>query len=78
MPVMDGLEASRRIRALDGAAGEVPIVAMTANVIGEHRDECLASGMDDFAGKPINKKTLEQVVTRWAVRTGERTLEPVS
>ncbi len=65
MPVMDGLEATRRIRDLDGKRGTVPVVAMTANVLGEHREACLTAGMDDFASKPINKKTLRETVSRW-------------
>jgi len=75
MPVMDGLEATRRIRQLPGPQGRVPVVAMTANVLGEHRDACLAAGMDDFASKPVNKKTLREIVTHW-IR--ERQQEPVS
>jgi PAS domain S-box-containing protein len=66
MPVMDGLEATRRIRGLGGDAARVPIVAMTANVMSEHREACLAAGMDDFASKPINKATLRGVLERWA------------
>jgi len=62
MPVMDGLEATERIRRLDGAQGRVPIVAMTANVLGEHREACLAAGMDGFASKPVNKKVLREII----------------
>ncbi|MBI5791862.1 MAG: response regulator [Rhodocyclales bacterium] len=51
MPVMDGLEATRRIRALDGGT-EVKIVAVSASVFGEQRAETLAQGMDDFVRKP--------------------------
>jgi PAS domain S-box-containing protein len=76
MPVMDGLEATRRIRALPDEHARVPIVAMTANVIGEQRDHCLAAGMDDFASKPINKQRLQQVVARWA-KTDAAEPEPV-
>jgi signal transduction histidine kinase/DNA-binding response OmpR family regulator len=55
MPHMDGLEATRRIRALDEAyAHEVPIVAMTANVFREDIEKCLAAGMNDHVGKPID------------------------
>jgi CheY-like chemotaxis protein len=55
MPEMDGYEATRRIRALDvPQAGRIPIVAMTANVFREDIDRCLASGMNDHLGKPIN------------------------
>jgi signal transduction histidine kinase/ActR/RegA family two-component response regulator len=52
MPVMDGLEATRRIRALEGG-GEVKIVALSASVFKEDRDQVLAAGADDFVAKPI-------------------------
>ena len=55
MPEMDGFEATRRIRALDRAdARKIPIVAMTANVFKEDIEHCIAVGMNDHLGKPIN------------------------
>ena len=55
MPIMDGLEATRHIRALSSQkAKEIPIVAMTANVFREDVELCLAAGMNDHIGKPID------------------------
>ncbi|MDR1590251.1 MAG: response regulator [Oscillospiraceae bacterium] len=55
MPDMDGCEATRRIRALDSRwAKDIPIVAMTANVFREDVEKCLAAGMNDHIGKPID------------------------
>jgi CheY-like chemotaxis protein len=53
MPVMDGLDATRAIRGMDGAAGRIPIVALTANVQPEQVEACRAAGMDAHVGKPI-------------------------
>jgi CheY-like chemotaxis protein/HPt (histidine-containing phosphotransfer) domain-containing protein len=57
MPVIDGLEATRRIRA-DAALAGLPIIAMTANATIEDRDACLAAGMDDFIAKPFSPEKL--------------------
>ena len=55
MPEMDGYDATRRIRALGSAhATEVPIIAMTANVFREDVERCLAAGMNDHIGKPVD------------------------
>ncbi|MCL1824110.1 MAG: response regulator, partial [Oscillospiraceae bacterium] len=55
MPAMDGLEATRRIRALPiQKCREIPIIAMTANVFKDDIDNCLSAGMNDHLGKPIN------------------------
>jgi signal transduction histidine kinase/DNA-binding response OmpR family regulator len=62
MPEMNGLEATRAIRALDmPQADSVPIIAMTANVFREDVEACLASGMNDHVGKPLN---LEEVLAK--------------
>jgi signal transduction histidine kinase/CheY-like chemotaxis protein len=64
MPVMDGLQASRKIRALPGERGAVPIVAMTANAVKSDRNACLDAGMDDFISKPFNAEAFLRVVAR--------------
>jgi len=62
MPDVDGLAATRAIRALPGPERDIPIVAMTANVFREHRDACRASGMDGFLGKPVVNDELIAIV----------------
>jgi len=59
MPVMDGLEASRRIRAMDRPdAASIPIIAMTANAYEEDMQECLSAGMNAHVAKPVDPKLL--------------------
>ena len=54
MPEVDGIEATRRIRAIEGPRGRVPIVALTASVMAAQRAECFAAGMNDVLGKPLD------------------------
>ncbi len=68
MPVMDGLEAVRRIRA-DPAIADIPVIAMTANVMREDRERYLAAGMSDFIGKPFQYHTLVVTMAKWLSRT---------
>jgi PAS domain S-box-containing protein len=77
MPGMDGLTATRLIRELPGPAHEVPIVALTANVLPSQVARLLEAGMNDHIGKPFNREQLERVVQRWiAGRAGEAAPAP--
>ncbi len=64
MPGMDGLEATRHIRALPGAVGRIPIVAMTANALKGDDERCLAAGMDGYVPKPVDSATLFATIAR--------------
>ena len=67
MPVMDGFEATRRLRQreAENALPRLPIIALTANAMQGDRDLCLAAGMDDYVSKPINAEQMRLVLTRW-------------
>jgi len=75
MPVMDGFEATRRIRS--GEAGirdsRIPIIAMTADAMEGDRERVLQAGMDDYLAKPIDTAKMEAVINRWV---GERRVAP--
>jgi PAS domain S-box-containing protein len=65
MPVMDGVEATRRIRALEPPGLHVPILALTANVFKEDRDACEQAGMDDFVSKPVEPAKFYAMLAKW-------------
>jgi signal transduction histidine kinase/DNA-binding response OmpR family regulator len=67
MPVMDGYTATRSRRTLEQERSlpRVPIIAMTANAMAGDREKCLASGMDDYMSKPLNRGLLEQTIRKW-------------
>ncbi|OSM06823.1 putative periplasmic sensor hybrid histidine kinase [Magnetofaba australis IT-1] len=72
MPEMDGLEATRRIRALPAPVGELPIVALTANVFEEDRRLCREAGMDGFVAKPVDIHLLSEAIQTYGARTSHR------
>ena len=78
MPLMDGREATRRIRAAEAPGEHVAIVALTAHAISGDRESCLESGMDDYLPKPVSPETLVRRIAQWAVRrkieTGSETM----
>jgi CheY-like chemotaxis protein/HPt (histidine-containing phosphotransfer) domain-containing protein len=77
MPRMDGLEATRAIRALDGAHGAVPIIALTANAFADDVKACRDAGMDDFVAKPIRKRLLvEKLAVIAGAALGSQLREP--
>lgn len=81
MPRLNGLDATKAIRALGGEFAQVPIVAMTANAFDSDRDECLLAGMNDFVAKPIEIDKLEAAIDRVMVArapAAERTALPVA
>lgn len=66
MPVMDGVEATRRIRALTGERFQrLPIIALTADAVQGVRESFFAAGMNDFASKPVEMKDVARVLRRW-------------
>jgi PAS domain S-box-containing protein len=70
MPVMDGLQAARRIRAIEADAGDkaTPILALTANAYAEDREACLAAGMDALLVKPLDRERLREALETVARR----------
>ena len=69
MPVMDGYEASRRIRQ-SGRWTDLPIVALTANAMPEERERCRAAGMNDYLAKPFRREELLALVEHWVPLNG--------
>ena len=83
MPGIDGLTATRKLRGAErnGArSGHLPIIAMTANVLPEAVQACLAAGMDDFLPKPFSRQQLTHILLHWlaASAAGGRIVEPAS
>jgi PAS domain S-box-containing protein len=65
MPELDGVQATRRIRELDGPESQVPIIALTANAMKGDREKFLAAGMSDYLSKPVHIKSLIMALERY-------------
>jgi PAS domain S-box-containing protein len=80
MPIMDGIEATRRIREIEAMAQALPegsptrrrtpIIALTAHALNDVHEKCLAAGMDDFLVKPFDDRQLATTLLRWLVPLG--------
>ncbi len=68
MPNLDGLAATHRIRALEGSAAEIPIIALTANAMVEDREAYIEAGMDDHVPKPVEARELARAIARVLAR----------
>jgi PAS domain S-box-containing protein len=66
MPVMDGFEATRRVRALNPA---LPIIALTADAMSGDRERCLSQGMNDYLAKPVDLEQLAETLRKWLPRS---------
>ena len=69
MPRMSGREAAAQIRKIEAAGSHIPIIALTAHGLSDERDKLIASGIDDYVGKPISQPQLLQVLQKWLGRT---------
>lgn len=72
MPVLDGYDATRELRAREGGGPRTPVIAMTANAVMGDRERCLAAGMDDYLTKPFTPGSLDAVLRRWVPLIGSR------
>ena len=64
MPVMDGIQATQRIRE-DARLADLPIIAVTANAMSDERALCLHAGMQDYLSKPVSRQALHEVLLKW-------------
>lgn len=77
MPVMDGLEATRLIRA-DESFHDLPVIAMTANAMPGDRERCLQAGMNDHIAKPVDPEKLYSTLIRWIRKSQQDAAEHLS
>ena len=74
MPRMSGHEAARQIRKIEAADSHIPIIALTAHGLADERDKLIASGINDYVGKPISQPQLLQVLQKWLGRSASSSL----
>jgi len=71
MPVIDGFEATRRVRSLPGPMANTPIIAVTAYALEGDRERCMAAGMDDYLTKPVSRDSVRAALAGWAPTSHE-------
>ncbi len=67
MPIMDGFEATARIRAMDEPLRSTPIIAITAHALKEDHVKCIDSGMDDYVSKPVSRQILIDMINKYTI-----------
>jgi CheY-like chemotaxis protein len=65
MPKLSGYDATRALRKREGEGTHTTIIALTASVLPEERDKCIAVGMDDYIAKPFSRRDLQNMLERW-------------
>ena len=65
MPIMDGYEATRRLRDAERGEGRVPVIALTAHAIAGYRERVMRAGMDDYLTKPLRRDELDATLRRF-------------
>ncbi|MEA2068669.1 MAG: response regulator, partial [Verrucomicrobiota bacterium] len=65
MPVMDGFEATARIRSMHGSLGKIPIIAITAHAMKDDKQKCIDGGMDDYIPKPVSRQALIDLINKY-------------
>ena len=80
MPVLDGYEATRRIRDPKSRVKnhDIPVIAMTANAMAGDRERCIAAGMNDYIGKPVDFTKLSEVLKNWLPERGHHTTQKMA
>lgn len=74
MPIMDGFEATRKIRNMEAPLSRLPIIAVTANAMSDDRHQCIVAGMNDYLCKPIDAQILNRKIVYWANSSARRRL----
>jgi two-component system sensor histidine kinase/response regulator len=74
MPIMDGFEATRRIRDFEGWRQRTPIIALTANAMAGQMERCLAAGMDGFLTKPLEIEPMREIIARYCHEESSSTM----
>lgn len=74
MPIMDGFEATKKIREIENTEGKqrTPIIALTAHAIAGYADRCIEKGMDDYISKPVRKNNLLTMIAKWTGQEQEK------